>query len=46
VKEAYPYGGYEVDINPAVYGPITGLWMPPDENTADQVVNKVLELYK
>jgi Neutral/alkaline non-lysosomal ceramidase, N-terminal len=45
-KEAYPYGGYEVELNPIVYGPITGLWMPPVENTAEVVVNKVLELHK
>lgn len=44
-KEAYRYGGYEVELNPVVYGPITDLWMPPVENTAEQVVNKVLELY-
>ncbi|MBA2174890.1 neutral/alkaline non-lysosomal ceramidase N-terminal domain-containing protein [Halobacillus locisalis] len=44
-KEAYPFGGYEVELNPVVYGPITGLWMPPAENTAELVVNKVLELY-
>lgn len=44
-KEAYPYGGYEVELNPVVYGPITNLWMPPVENTADLVVNKVLELH-
>lgn len=45
-KEAYPYGGYEVELNPVVYGPITNLWMPPVENTAEQVVNKVLELHQ
>ncbi|MDX8345831.1 neutral/alkaline non-lysosomal ceramidase N-terminal domain-containing protein [Rossellomorea sp. YZS02] len=45
-EEAYPYGGYEVELNPVVYGPITGLWMPPVENTAEVVVNKVLELHK
>ncbi|WP_399631347.1 neutral/alkaline non-lysosomal ceramidase N-terminal domain-containing protein [Sporosarcina sp. SG10008] len=44
-KEAYPYGGYEVEVNPVIYGPITDLWMPPVENTAEQVVKKVLELY-
>ena len=45
-KEAYPYGGYEVELNPVVYGPITGLWMPPEENTAEAVVNEVLKLLK
>lgn len=45
-KEAYPYGGYEVELNPVVYGPITGLWMPPVEKTSEEVVNKVLELHK
>ncbi|SDK26829.1 neutral/alkaline non-lysosomal ceramidase N-terminal domain-containing protein [Sediminibacillus albus] len=44
-KEAYPYGGYEVELNPVVYGPITSLWMPPVENTAELVVDKVMELY-
>lgn len=44
-KESYPYGGYEVELNPVVYGPITNLWMPPVENTAQLVVNKVLELH-
>lgn len=45
IKEAYPYGGYEVELNPVVYGPITNLWMPPIENTTEQVVSKVLKLY-
>jgi hypothetical protein len=44
-KEAYPFGGYEVELNPVVYGPITNLWMPPAENTAEQVINKVLKLH-
>ncbi|MDP5272945.1 neutral/alkaline non-lysosomal ceramidase N-terminal domain-containing protein [Chengkuizengella axinellae] len=44
-RAAYPYGGYEVELNPVVYGPITNLWMPPVENTAQMVVNKVLELH-
>lgn len=44
-KEAYPYGGYEVELNPVVYGPITNLWMPPVENTSELVVNKILKLY-
>ncbi|MDE4085287.1 neutral/alkaline non-lysosomal ceramidase N-terminal domain-containing protein [Planococcus maritimus] len=46
IKEAYPEGGYEVELNPVVYGPITNLWMPPEESTSEQVVNKVKELYK
>ncbi|WP_188695908.1 neutral/alkaline non-lysosomal ceramidase N-terminal domain-containing protein [Pullulanibacillus camelliae] len=45
-RESYPYGGYEVEINPVVYGPETGLWMSPHENTAEQVVKTVLNLYK
>jgi hypothetical protein len=45
-EEAYPYGGYEVELNPVIYGPITGLWMPPVENTAEVVINKILELHK
>jgi Neutral/alkaline non-lysosomal ceramidase, N-terminal len=44
-KEAYPYGGYEVELNPVVYGPITNLWMPPTEDTSRKVVHKVLELH-
>jgi hypothetical protein len=45
-REAYPFGGYEVELSPVVYGPITGLWMPPEPDTAEQVVSKVVELYK
>ncbi|WP_201712803.1 neutral/alkaline non-lysosomal ceramidase N-terminal domain-containing protein [Rossellomorea arthrocnemi] len=44
-KEAYPYGGYEVELNPVVYGPVTSLWMPPAEDTSQKVVHKVLELH-
>ena len=44
-KEEYAYGGYEVELNPVVYGPVTNLWMPPGEDTADIVVEKVVELY-
>ncbi|SFJ94995.1 MULTISPECIES: neutral/alkaline non-lysosomal ceramidase N-terminal domain-containing protein [unclassified Bacillus (in: firmicutes)] len=44
-KEEYRYGGYEVELNPVVYGPVTNLWMPPEENTAELVMDKVLELY-
>lgn len=44
-KEEYTYGGYEVELNPVVYGPITNLLMPPEENTAELVVNRVMELY-
>ncbi|PFA63069.1 alkaline ceramidase [Bacillus sp. AFS015802] len=43
-KEAYPHGGYEVELNPVVYGPVTNLWMPPVEDTAQTVVHNVLEL--
>jgi hypothetical protein len=45
-EEAYPYGGYEDELNPVDYGPITGLWMPPVENTAEVVIKKILELHK
>ncbi|MCR8847960.1 neutral/alkaline non-lysosomal ceramidase N-terminal domain-containing protein [Rossellomorea sp. SC111] len=45
-KEAYPYGGYEVELNPVVYGPITNLWMPPVEDTSQKVVHKVLEMHR
>ena len=44
-KEEYTYGGYEVELNPVVYGPITNLLMPPEENTAELVVNRIMELY-
>ncbi len=45
-KEAYPYGGYEVELNPVVYGPMTGLWMPPVEDTAGNVVIEVKKMYE
>jgi hypothetical protein len=45
-KGDYPYGGYEVELNPVVYGPVTGLWMPPVEETNEEVVKKVIELYQ
>ncbi|HFK1684890.1 neutral/alkaline non-lysosomal ceramidase N-terminal domain-containing protein [Bacillus sp. SRB1LM] len=45
-KEEYAYGGYEVELNPVVYGPVTKLLMPPVENTADVIVQKVIELYE
>lgn len=44
-KEAYPFGGYEVELNPVVYGEITGLWMPPEETTAEHMIEKVKFLY-
>lgn len=44
-KEEYIYGGYEVELNPVIYGPSTNLWMPPEENTAELIVSKVMELY-
>ncbi|EOO41401.1 neutral/alkaline non-lysosomal ceramidase N-terminal domain-containing protein [Bacillus mycoides] len=44
-KEEYAYGGYEVELNPVVYGPVTNLLMPPEENTAELVVQRVTELY-
>ncbi|MEI5893220.1 alkaline ceramidase [Bacillus cereus] len=45
-KEEFAYGGYEVELNPIVYGTVTNLLMPPEENTADVIVQKVIELYK
>ncbi|HDR4421066.1 TPA: neutral/alkaline non-lysosomal ceramidase N-terminal domain-containing protein [Bacillus cereus] len=45
-KEEHAYGGYEVELNPVVYGPVTNLLMPPVENTADVIVQKVIELYE
>ncbi|MBJ7996335.1 neutral/alkaline non-lysosomal ceramidase N-terminal domain-containing protein [Bacillus mycoides] len=44
-KEEYAYGGYEVELNPVVYGPVTDLLMPPEENTAELIVQRVTELY-
>ncbi|EOQ34525.1 neutral/alkaline non-lysosomal ceramidase N-terminal domain-containing protein [Bacillus cereus group sp. RP37] len=44
-KEEYAYGGYEVELNPVVYGPVTNLLMPPEENTAELVVQRAMELY-
>ena len=44
-SEAYPYGGYEVELNPVIYGPITNLWMPPAENTAQLIILKALNLF-
>ncbi|QWG32117.1 neutral/alkaline non-lysosomal ceramidase N-terminal domain-containing protein [Bacillus mycoides] len=44
-KEEYAYGGYEVELNPVVYGPVTNLLMPPAENTAELIVQRVMELY-
>jgi hypothetical protein len=45
IKEEYAYGGYEVELNPVVYGPVTNLLMPPEENTAELIVQRVTELY-
>lgn len=44
-KEEFAYGGYEVELNPIVYGTVTNLLMPPEENTVDVIVQKVIELY-
>ena len=37
-------GGYEVEVNPIIYGPVTGLWTPPEENSAELIVEKALNL--
>lgn len=44
-KEEFSYGGYEVELSPVVYGPVTNLLMPLEENTAELVVKRVMELY-
>lgn len=44
-KEEFLYGGYEVELSPVVYGPVTNLLIPPEENTAELVVKRVMELY-
>ncbi|TCJ80778.1 UNVERIFIED_ORG: neutral/alkaline ceramidase-like enzyme [Bacillus cereus] len=43
-REEFTYGGYEVELNPIVYGPVTNLLMPPEENTAELIVKKVTGL--
>lgn len=43
-KKEFEYGGYEVELSPVVYGPVTNLLMPPEENTAELVVKKVMDL--
>ncbi|WP_394679556.1 alkaline ceramidase [uncultured Exiguobacterium sp.] len=44
--EEHQYGGYEVAINPVVYGPVTGLWMPPVPETANDIVSHIRQLYE
>ncbi|NSL68682.1 neutral/alkaline non-lysosomal ceramidase N-terminal domain-containing protein [Bacillus toyonensis] len=44
-REEFAYGGYEVELSPVVYGPVTNLLMPPEENTAELVVKRVMGLY-
>ncbi|MCP9225666.1 hypothetical protein ABH946_003013 [Bacillus sp. RC145] len=44
-REEFAYGGYEVELNPVVYGPVTNLLMPPEENTAELIVKRVMNLY-
>ncbi|PEJ08779.1 neutral/alkaline non-lysosomal ceramidase N-terminal domain-containing protein [Bacillus wiedmannii] len=44
-REEFTYGGYEVELNPVVYGPVTNLLMPPEENTAELIVQRVMTLY-
>ncbi|MCU4764501.1 neutral/alkaline non-lysosomal ceramidase N-terminal domain-containing protein [Bacillus cereus] len=44
-REEFIYGGYEVELNPVVYGPVTNLLMPPEENTAELIVQRVMTLY-
>ncbi|PFQ89959.1 alkaline ceramidase [Bacillus thuringiensis] len=43
-REEFTYGGYEVELNPVVYGPVTNLLMPPEKNTAELIVKKVTGL--
>ncbi len=43
-KEEISYGGYEVELSPVVYGPVTNLMMPPEENTAELIEKKVTGL--
>ncbi|TKH14481.1 alkaline ceramidase [Bacillus wiedmannii] len=43
-KEEFAYGGYEVELNPIVYGTVTNVLMPPEENTAELIVEKVVDL--
>ncbi|TKI98727.1 alkaline ceramidase [Bacillus wiedmannii] len=43
-KEEFAYGGYEVELNPIVYGTVTNVLMSPEENTAELIVEKVVDL--
>lgn len=44
-REEFVYGGYEVELNSVVYGPVTNLLMPPEENTAELIVRRIMDLY-
>lgn len=44
-KEEFAYGGYEVELSPIVYGMVTNLLMPPEENTSELIVQRVRTLY-
>lgn len=45
-ESEYQYSGYEVDINPVVYGPLTGLFMPVTVEESKNVINNVIEIIK
>lgn len=42
----YQFSGYEVDINPVVYGPLTGLWMPVTIEESKNVADNVIKIIK
>ena len=44
--DEFPRGGYEVEWMPVVYGPKTGLLMPPKPDTAERVVAVVEQLVR
>lgn len=41
-KEEFLYGGYEVELSPVVYGSVTNLLIPPEENTAELARKRVM----
>ena len=45
-KTEYQYRGYEVDINPVVYGPLTGMWMPVSIEESNNVIVNTIKLIK
>ncbi|MHA6725198.1 hypothetical protein D6861_004400 [Macrococcoides caseolyticum] len=40
----YQYSGYEVDINPVVYEPLTELWMPIKVEDSNKIISSAITL--